>query len=63
LLYKSKKCPDGIIYSALKKMDCHSNRDTLSKSIYNLIFQSIIDKIEVVLNPKNQEDSYELLTK
>lgn len=42
-------------FKAYNKLGCISNRNTFSKAIYNSIFEFIIYKIELALNPHTNE--------
>lgn len=42
-----------IIFKTYKKDQCIGHRNTLCKAIYNMIFEFILYKIQITLNPKD----------
>lgn len=52
LLYEKRKFLKEITYSAYNKSLCIANINTLSKAIYNAIFEFILFQINNSLNPK-----------
>ena len=52
LLFEKKNYLGEIMYKPYKKNDCIGNRNTLCKAIYNSIFEFILYKVQLSLNPK-----------
>ena len=57
LLFEKKVMLKEVSHKAFGKLACIANRNTLSKAIYNSIFEFTIYKIQIALNPKTKESS------
>lgn len=56
LLFEKKIILKEITFKAYSKDGCISNRNTLSKSLYNSIFEFIIHKVQIALNIRTKSN-------
>ena len=55
LLFEKKVILKEVTYKPYSKIGCFSNRNTLSKSLYNSIFEFIIYKVQLALSLRNKD--------
>ena len=55
LLYEKKVILKEVSFKPYSKLGCIGNRNTLSKSLYNSIFEFIIYKIQFALSLRNKD--------
>ena len=56
LSYRKIKAGREIIQAKMKQNECYQRRDTLSKSLYSSLFDWIVKKINIHLEPKNKSN-------